>query len=313
MFEDSRRNFAEIGEEVGISGNAVWSRYLKMKRAGAITGATVQVNYKKLGYDALGTLLLDIELSQLEKLNKYVRAQIPDAFGPVLAATKYNAILVMPIRNISELGKIKEDLSRKITVAEINSSLWTDVWFVPENLTLIPVRPVRTYGPESAGSSVFHADETDLTLIEAFAKDSRTSFRALARQLDVSIDTVARRYRRLMKENVIVPRITIDPKKIGYSALAHSYLKITAKHNMDAILNEILQCSDVFYVMRFRGDNSVGAMFMVKNIQDMFEKEEHIARIEGVKRIETVVSQVTEKWPLPRTYTSVVGRNIIAT
>ena len=310
LFGNSRKNFADIAEEVGISKNAAWSRYLKMKEAGVITGATVQVNYKKLGYDAVGTVLLDIENTQMEKLDRYVKAHVPDAFGPVISTTKYNVRLVVPIKNITDLGKLKEGITKKIPVAEINSSLWTDIWFTPENLTQIPVPLTKTSTPETSGNP-FHADQTDLSLIGALAEDSRTSFRALATQMNVSVDTIARRYRRLREQNVIVPRIQIAPSKIGYSATVHSYLKITAKHNMDAVLKKMLQCPEVFYVMKFRGDLSVGVMFMVKSVEDMLETGEYIARTEGVKRLETVVSSASDKWPLPRTYTSVLGNSII--
>jgi DNA-binding Lrp family transcriptional regulator len=298
---------------VGISKNAAWSRYLKMNREGVITGATVQINYRKLGYDAVGTLMLDIEPSQLEELSRYIATRVPEAFGPFFSASKFNAGAVVPLRNVSELGKIKEELSRKLIVTEISSSLWTDVWFVPENLSLIPVRSANITNLKTEDNSVFHADKIDLHLIEALAKDSRTSFRALAIQLGVSIDTVARRYRRLKEEKVIVPRIQIDPRKIGYNALVNFYLKIMPQFDVDVILNELLQFSDAFYVMKFRGDFSVGMMLMVKSIQDMLETGDHIARITGVKRTETVVSSVTDKWPLPRTYTSTLGRNTTAT
>ena len=284
-----------------------------MKRVGVITGATVQINYRKLGYDAVGTLMLDIEPSQMKELRRYIRTRVPEAFGPFLTASKFNAGTVVPLRNVSELGKIKEDLSRKLIVAEINSSLWTDVWFVPENLSLIPVRSVNSTNLQSTDDTMFHVDEMDLRLIEALANDSRTSFRTLAIQLSVSVDTVARRYRRLREEKVIVPRIQINPKKIGYNALVNFYLKIMPQHNVDVILKELLQCSDAFYVMKFRGDFSVGMMIMVKSIQDMLETGDHIARITGVKRTETVVSSITDKWPLPRTYTSTLGRTLTST
>jgi len=313
LFEDARRSFAEIGKEVEVSKNAVWNRYKKMTKAGIITGATAQINYKRLGYDAVGTILLDVEPAQLEHVSEYIKARVPDAFGPFLSASRYNLRAVVPLKTISELGKIKDELSRKLAIAEIGSSLWTDVWFTPENLSLIPVRPIEAMDKKSNGNGVFDADEIDLHIIRELTEDGRISFRAVAIQLGISVDTVARRYQKLKEESVIVSRIQINPMKIGYSALAIFYLRIMPQYDVNAVIREIFPTPDVFYIMKCSGDFNVGVMLMVKSIQDMLKTGDRITRIAGVKRIETVVSRVTEKWPLPRTYTSTFGRNLVAT
>lgn len=313
LMENSRRNFAEIGKEVGISKNAAWTRYKKMVEAGIIVGATVQINYKKLGYDAVGTLLLDVEPSQLEQVSSYIKDRIPDVFGPFLSASRYNLRAVVTLKTLSELGNIKEELRRKTVIAEINSSLWTDVWFTPENLSLIPIRPTELTHKESTDSDIFDADEIDLQLISELAKDSRMSFRAMAKQLGVSIDTIARRYEKLNEENIIVSRIQINPSKIGYSATAHFYLRVMPQYQVDAIIAEILPIPDIFYVMKCKGDYNIGAMLMVKNVQDILRTGDYLGKIKGTKRIETVTNAIADKWPLPRTYTSTLGRKLTAT
>ncbi|MGA2385294.1 MAG: AsnC family transcriptional regulator [Candidatus Bathyarchaeia archaeon] len=312
LFENARRNFAEIGKELGISKNAVWSRYRKMKYEGVITGATVQINFKRLGYDAVGTLLLDVEPSQLEQDSKYIEANVPEVFGPFLSASRYSLRAVVALKTISELGKIKDDLRRKLCIEEISSSIWTDVWFIPENLTLLPIQPVDA-NKKSVDNRVFDADEIDLHLISALAKDSRLSFRTMAEQLGVSIDTVARRCQKLNEESVIMSRIQVNPFKIGYSALANFYLRILPQYEVDTIIREIFPTPDVFYLMKCNGDFNICAMLMVKNVQDMLETGDRITRIPGVKRLETVPGPLTEKWPLPRTYTSTFARDTAAT
>ena len=284
----------------------MWNRFLKLQREGVVNGATIQVNYKKLGYDAVETLLLDIEPSRIEHLSRYVKAKVPEAFGPFLTASKYNVRIVVPLKSMSSFAQVKEDLTRKPGVSEVASSIWTGVWFTPENLSLIPVKP---YTAENVNNDPFDADKIDLRLIDELAKNSRISFRALAGLLGVSIDTVARRYRKLRKEGVIASRIQIDPNKLGYSALANFYMKITPHYEIDSIINEILHYPDVFYAMRFRGDFSVGVMLIVKKVQDILDMGNRIIQIPGVKRTETVLSSVSEKWPLPRTYSSTLGRN----
>ena len=312
LLDNARRTFAEIGKEVGISKNAVWNRYKEMTRAGIITGATVQINYKKLGYDAVGTLLLDVDPSKIEQASKYIKDRVPDVFGPFSSASRYNLRAVVTLKTISELGKIKEELRKKLAIAELSSSLWTDIWFTPENLSLIPVRPIVNTDKKSIDNCIFDADEIDLDIIKELAKDSRKSFRDMAKKLDVSVDTVSRRYEKLSEEGIIASRIQIDPTKIGYSGYAQFYLKIMPQYDVDAVISKIFPIPDVFYIMKRKGDFNISVILMVKSIQDMLRTGDFIAGIRGTKRTETIASEITEKWPLPRTYTSTLSRNLIS-
>lgn len=310
LLEDARRTFAEIGKELGISKNAVWSHYENMTIKGIINGATIQINYKKLGYDAVGIFLMDVDPPQIEQVSNYVKARLPDAFGPFLSASRYNLRAVVPLKTVNELGKIKEELRKKAGITELDSAIWTDIWLTPENLSLIPNRATELLNKKSTDNSIFDADEIDTHIINELANDSRMSFTVLAKQLGISVDTVARRYEKLREEGVIVSRIQIDPMKIGYYALAHFQLRTAPDQDVDAIIREIFPIPDVFYIMKCCGDTNIGVVLMVKSIQDMLRKGEYITGIRGLRRRETVVTALTEKWPIPRTYTSTLSRNL---
>jgi len=49
-------------------------------------------------------------------------------------------------------------------------------------------------------------DDADLRIIETLVKNSRASFRRIAKQTGLSTDTVMRRYKRLEKEGKIQPQ-----------------------------------------------------------------------------------------------------------
>jgi Lrp/AsnC family transcriptional regulator for asnA, asnC and gidA len=309
LLEDARRTFAEIGKEIGISKNAVWNRYKNLTKKGIINGATVQINYKKLGYDAVGILLMGVDPLQIEQVSTYIKARLPDAFGPFLSASRYNLRAVVPLKTINELVKIKEELRKKAGITELDSSIWTDIWLTPENLSLIPNRATELLN-KTTDNSIFDADEIDIHIINELANDSRMSFIVLAKQLGISVDTVARRYENLREEGVIVSRIQIDPMKIGYYALANFYLRTASNQDVEAIISEIFPIPDVIYIMKCSGDTNIGVVLMVKSIQDMLRKGDWITRIRGLERRETIVTAITEKWPIPRTYTSTLSRNL---
>ena len=304
LLEDSRKNFSGIGKELSLSKNAVWTRYDNLVKQGVINGATIQINYKKLGYDAVGTLLLDVETSQVNQISDYIKKRIPDVFGPWQAAARHNLRAVVTLKTISELTNIKEDLRRKLQVADIESTLWTDVWFTVENMTLIPVKPTSYVTEKVNTAKTPSVDETDLQIISCLAEDSRAAFRSIAEKVGTSTDTIARRYKRLKKEGIIKPRIQVDPAKIGYSAMINYYLRVKPGFDTNSIIHKIICVPDVFYVMKCTGDYNIGVIMASKDVTGIITVGEYLSSIEGLKRIETMISPFRFGWPGSRTYTS---------
>jgi hypothetical protein len=83
-------------------------------------------------------------------------------------------------------------------------------------------------------------------------------------------------------------------------------------HDVNTIISEIFSIPDIFYIMKCNGDFNIGVILIVKSIQDMLRTGDLLANIRGIKRVETVASATTDKWPLAQTYTSTFERNIIA-
>ena len=83
------------------------------------------------------------------------------------------------------------------------------------------------------------------------------------------------------------------------------------QYEVDSIIAKLVNIPDVFYVMKCTGDYNIGVMMMVKSVQDMLKIGDVITQIPGVKRVETVTNYVGKQWPLARTYTSTLSRNII--
>ncbi len=263
-----------------------------------------------MGFDCVAALLLQVEPSKTEKIEGLLE-KIPDVFGPFRSTSKFNLRIVVTLKNIYELESLKENLRRKLSVTEIASSIWTDIWLIPENLTLLytyPSNPKESMKllttPHSKRNFVLKADEIDFQMIRELAKDSRVSFRKLSAKLEVSTDTVARRFEKMKHLGIIVPRIQIDLEKIGYQATTLFFLKISHEYKISEIINEISRIPDIFYIMESTGDYSLGAMLMVKDIKNLLKTGDLISKIQGIQRIETTVQSLSKKWPIARTYTS---------
>ena len=74
-------------------------------------------------------------------------------------------------------------------------------------------------------------DETDLLIIKKLTEDARISFRKIAKELEVSPDTVINRYKALRESEVIRgSTVVIDPKKLGYSGIAVFMIDASPTH-----------------------------------------------------------------------------------
>jgi Lrp/AsnC family transcriptional regulator, regulator for asnA, asnC and gidA len=305
LLVNARKGFADIAKDLKISKNTVRNRYEEMEREGIIVGSTVQVNYRNLGYDCVAAILLNVDASQVDNISKQI-AEIPDVFGPFISSSRYNIRAVFALKTIFELESIKESLRRKIAVVEVSSNIWNDVWFLPGNLSLIYKSPAifEKFKLDKPTRCSFDADDIDLKLIRKLSLGSRISFRKMASEIGISTETTIRRFEKLENSGTIVPRIQINPVKIGYQALTHFLLRVSSQNDSTPIIEQIIQIPDVVYIMKTVGDFQIGIMLMVKNPEKIIETGQVISKISGVKSVETSIQRIENKWPIPRTYTS---------
>lgn len=128
-------------------------------------------------------------------------------------------------------------------------------------------------------------DEIDQKLIDALRIDSRVSFRTLSRQLGISTDTAARRYRTLEKLGIIRPIITIDYEKVGYQGLIFYFIRTIGQSNTCMIEDEIKGIPDVVGLVTAKGFYDLMATACVRNIKHAFIIGRKIKEISGIKRV----------------------------
>jgi Lrp/AsnC family transcriptional regulator for asnA, asnC and gidA len=139
-------------------------------------------------------------------------------------------------------------------------------------------------------------DEIDLAIIDKLTEDARTSFRKIAKELGVSPDTVINRYAALQKEGVIRgSTIVINPKKIGYQAMAvfmidTSPAHILARQNNPAdsslILERLIHMPNIIVAAKSVGDHDLLAIGVVRGFEHLIKVRNDIAGIPGVRDIQ---------------------------
>jgi len=136
-------------------------------------------------------------------------------------------------------------------------------------------------------------DKTDLAIVEKLVKDARMSFRKIAEDLGVSPDTVISRYAALQKEGVIRgSTIVINPKKIGYQAMAVFMIDISPTHivatesapaDSSLVLDKLIQMPNIIVATKTVGDNDLLAIGVAFDFEHLIKVRNDIERIPGVK------------------------------
>ena len=139
-------------------------------------------------------------------------------------------------------------------------------------------------------------DEIDLAIIERLTGDARMSFRRIAEELGISPDTVMHRYAMLRKAGAIRgSTIVIDPKKIGYQAMAVFAIDTSPAHilgrqgdptDSSLILEKLIRMPNIIVATKSIGDHDLLAIGAVRDFEHLIKVRNDIARIPGVKDIQ---------------------------
>ena len=130
-------------------------------------------------------------------------------------------------------------------------------------------------------------DKVDLAIIEALTKDARTSFRQIAMTLNVSPDTIIDRYNALQQKGVIRgTTIVLNPKEIGYKAMAVFMIDVAPGGDSQAILETLIKMRNIIVASKTVGDHDLLAIGVVRDFPHLFAVRNEIAAITGVTDME---------------------------
>ena len=130
-------------------------------------------------------------------------------------------------------------------------------------------------------------DKIDTIILEMLKEDARTSFREIARKINVSPDTISNRFERLKEQGVIVDStVIINPKKIGYSFIARFGIDVKPAYSSQ-VLEEIIKIPSVIVASKLVGKYDLISVIVIKNFQHLCELREYILEMPYVEKVET--------------------------
>jgi Lrp/AsnC family transcriptional regulator for asnA, asnC and gidA len=310
LLKDGRRNFSKIAEECEISDGMVWKRYRELEKAGVIVGATVQLDYSSLGYNAVGNIIFKVEPRKAEQTVEYVK-KMPNIHAAWRTARTSEINVVATMEDVARLDAIKERIRKIPSVSELRTYIWTGIKNIRENLAIIPPQKMArktNYTNEHATYSFRRTeskiDEKDKRIIEKLAVNGRVSFNRIAKELQISTDTVARRYRELTKNNKIKVSIQLDTTKIGYHGLATFYMALASQSSMISIVKTLSSIPDVVLIVQTSGSYDLLIEVMIRDIEQLLSVQDEITSIPGATRTEMHLGRPAPVFPLAREYIS---------
>ncbi|MGA2385758.1 MAG: Lrp/AsnC family transcriptional regulator [Candidatus Bathyarchaeia archaeon] len=309
LLKDGRTGYYEIAKQCGVSKNKVWKRCRSMENKGIINGGTVQMNFAHFGYDALATLLISVEAQQIEQVMEFI-GKITEVRAYRQYNSVYNIRAVANLRDLNELDYVKQTIKRKLPTIGLKTYIWTGIRNIPENLNLAQKETVESNQPSSDYATIAVADkividDLDKQIVAKLTLDGRASFTEIAKELELSTDTVVKRYHRLKEKGTIKVSTQINPNKIGYSAILDFNIAFTTPGGLsNPVVDSLTKIPDIIIITKTSGDYDLQLTAMIRDVAQAFLIQDQIARICGITKIEATARKIPDKWPTPQQYIS---------
>lgn len=302
---ESRTSFTKIAQECKITVTAVRMRYKRLWKDGVINGEKMLINPHCLGYRHIIDLFIVNDVENDSEVAKFLESKpyISEVVGPF---GKYNFFGKVALRNLNKLQEIIEDLESNHIIRHVDALIWAEAINVeyPQNLIIKPIdwaneqRNNRTQLVNDNDVASLEIEEIDRKIAKILSENSRTPFKKIAKELDVSSKTVIQRYKKLRRNLLTLSTVTLDLNKLGYKALASLYVKVSNRSKMLEICSQLLQIPNLIVIIRLIGAYDLYAAIALENFDKLFEVNEKIRRINGVERTEVILTPMCPSWPL---------------
>jgi Lrp/AsnC family transcriptional regulator for asnA, asnC and gidA len=119
-------------------------------------------------------------------------------------------------------------------------------------------------------------DEIDVKIIRSLQKDARTNFAQIAKDCGVSVDTVSKRFKRLLKSKVARgTTVLLNPKSFGFDCVASFGIRVDYPH-VQEVVDFIRKIPDVVFCTQSMGRHNLFAIAVLRNVGRLSQLKESI-------------------------------------
>jgi len=134
--QDARIPFTKIAEQCNVSTDTIIRSFGKMKEREVISGTTVLLNLKKMGYEYIASFFVDVNFPHISDGIKFIR-EIPEILWCVPTIGKYNLFTIAIFKDFSRLSEVRDLIKTHPHVISVSTNIWVgEVLLCPENFEL---------------------------------------------------------------------------------------------------------------------------------------------------------------------------------
>jgi Lrp/AsnC family transcriptional regulator for asnA, asnC and gidA len=321
LLDDPRTSFADIARDSGMSTNTIRIRHKRLKETGVITGATMQINPKSLGYNCIAILNIQTVANEEKSVYEFVK-KIPNILNAFQPIGKYNIHGMTALKSTDELARTVDCMKANPYVIDVKEYIWVDVVQMdhPKKLVIEPYDGLQhttkilpkddNQKPKISPSHVdelaekkrleesYELDKIDMAIISILSRNADMPFRKIAKKVGISTQTVIRKYEQMRKSVLPYASITLDMRKLGYIGLGIFYIKTSHKHSTTTVFNELLQIPNLISACKCLRTIDIFATAPFSDLEQLYKVKKEIAKTPGVKEMEIFVDRPFSSWPI---------------
>jgi DNA-binding Lrp family transcriptional regulator len=134
-------------------------------------------------------------------------------------------------------------------------------------------------------------DKLDLLILNELMEDGQIPFSKIAQKIGVSPDTVAKRYEKIKKKWQFSNYVTIDPKKLGYSAIVYLLIRIEPNRDRVEIIDELKKMPFIYMITQITGEFNLFSYTAVRDLHEFATVINDIKNLPGVERVEFLLTE----------------------
>ena len=132
-------------------------------------------------------------------------------------------------------------------------------------------------------------DDRDVRILRVLEKNARNSFAEIARGLGVSIDTVTKRYRKMLEMGVLKrTTILMDPRALEVETIASLELEIDYSR-VDELVERIRGLPGIIFCTQSLGRKDIFAIVFLESVEELSRISFQLKGLEGVREVKSSI------------------------
>ena len=285
---DGRKSYKDIADEIGVSNVLVHNRFKKLIKEN-ILHIIGWANPENLGLNCHALVLLDIRTSK--HLESAIKSLSKLEWVDMLTITAGEYILEVELlcRDNEHLFEVvNKSILNLEGITDSHVTTFLEVYMDNEDHGT-KMDPIFR-GNGNSDKDLIKLDETNLKLIQQIQKNGRKSYKDMAKDLNVSVNTIRTRYQVLEDEDVIDVYGWVQPPILGFGTYCRILIFLSSIKRLKQVVLELAKIDNVRFIASSSEKHHLEITMMCKNnlhLQQVRINEIH--GIEGVVNTEVIL------------------------